>query len=845
MAQENWQKFKEIFQDALDLPIEARLDFVRSKTAGDEELFDKVKNLLASYDEADDFIENPTHSVSHFINDAPKTSIIGQNLGAYKIESEIGRGGMGAVYLASRADKEFEKKVAVKLIKRGLDTDEIIKRFRNERQILAGLDHPNIARLVDGGATIDGLPFLVMDYVEGEPLTNYCERNDLSIDDCLKLFLKICSAVRYAHQNLIIHRDLKPSNVLVTTDGTPKLLDFGIAKLVAAEAGDETSPNTMTRVMTPEYASPEQIQGRPITTSTDVYSLGVMLYELLTGERPYRLKNKNADEISKLITDSEPLKPSSVLSGKWKVESGKSDSVNPKSKIQNPKSLKGDLDNIVLMAMRKEPERRYVSVEQFAGDIQRYLDGLPVLAQENTFSYRATKFIGRNKGSVAAGIGVAASLIAGIISTSRQSRIAKRERDFAAEQSRIAEKERDTARREARKAEKINRFLQKMLASPDPRVVGKDVKVLEVLEITAGQIETDFANQPEIAADLHTTIGLTYLSLGIFEKSEPHLETALNLRRKIFGRDHHDTAMSLNYFGEFLQGKGDLTDAEPFYRQALEILENSAEKNELDIAAVLGNFAYLLALTGENERSAEMFRREIEIRRRLSGENHPDLARTMSKFGVVLKILDDNETAEKMLRQSLTIFRREYGDEHPDSVLAMSHLVSALHLRKPSEAKEIGLRALKIMLKLYGENHPEVAWMYYALSYIAFRRDDFAEAIDWANKVLEMREKGFPKDHLAVSSSLWVLGASLLAQSNAEQAKPIFEECLELRERTLSENHWVLATTKSIYGECLMVLGQREKGKRFLIESYNSLKDEFGTEHEHTQQAFERIERFR
>ena len=435
MNPENWQKIKAIFYPALDLPENERLDFVKEKCGDDDTLFEEIKVLIASSEQNTTFIEKPVFAVSELVVAKEKRNLIGRQIGAYKIEKEIGRGGMGAVYLASRADKEFEKKVAVKLIKRGLDTDEIIKRFRNERQILAGLDHTNITRLIDGGATDDGLPYLVMDYVEGKPLTKYAEAKELTINERLKLFLQICSAVRYAHQNLIIHRDLKPSNILVTNDGVPKLLDFGIAKLID-EANEETFHNTLTRVMTPEYASPEQVQGKPITTASDVYSLGVILYELLTGERPYKVKSKSADEISKIITDTSPTRPSDVLRRGEEEKRRKGDgereiiSFSPLLPFSSSQ-LKGDLDNIVLMAMRKEPERRYSSVEQFAGDIQRFLDGLPVIAQEDTFSYRASKFIARNKTGVAAGIGIAASLVAGIIATSRQSRIAKKERDIA------------------------------------------------------------------------------------------------------------------------------------------------------------------------------------------------------------------------------------------------------------------------------------------------------------------------------------------------------------------------------------------------------------------------------
>lgn len=324
MNLEKWAKVKEIFGAAVELPREEREKFIKDNCGADETLLFEVRSLLEAEIKAGEFIESPAFSpLTELVTERRKPSRVGQIVGAYKLEKEIGRGGMGAVYLASRADREFQKQVAVKLIKRGLDTDEIIRRFRHERQILATLDHPNITRLIDGGATGDSLPFLVMDYVEGKPLTKYADEKHLTIEERLQLFLEICSAVQYAHRNLIVHRDLKPSNIIVTKEGVPKLLDFGIAKLVAPSAEETETLGTQTefRALTPEYASPEQVKGQTVTTAADIYSLGVVLYELLTGERPFRVKSKSAEEISKIITESEPPKPSSVLSLKSRVQS--------------------------------------------------------------------------------------------------------------------------------------------------------------------------------------------------------------------------------------------------------------------------------------------------------------------------------------------------------------------------------------------------------------------------------------------------------------------------------------------------------------------------------------------
>lgn len=344
---------------------------------------------------------------------------VGRRFGDYQVIRELGRGGLGAVYLAARADDEYRKEVAIKLIRRGLDTDDILRRFLTERQILAQLDHPNISRLLDGGTTDDGLPYFVMEFVKGEPITAYCDEHGLKLTERLDLFRKVCGAVTFAHQNLVVHRDLKPSNILVTPEGEPKLLDFGIAKLLSADDEMLTQTAPGERAMTPEYASPEQVKGERITTASDVYSLGVLLYEILTGHRPYRLETGSADEISRAITEQEPERPSTAIA--------RGDG-NSKIEIRNSKFLKGDLDNIVLMALRKEPERRYSSVDNFSDDIRRHQQRLPVRARPNTFSYRARKFVSRNKTTVVAAVLVLFAIVAGMIATQRQARIANAQR---------------------------------------------------------------------------------------------------------------------------------------------------------------------------------------------------------------------------------------------------------------------------------------------------------------------------------------------------------------------------------------------------------------------------------
>ena len=415
MTPDKWTLVKDIFSEAVELSPEARSLFIQERSGGDEAVVREVTALLQSDAEVENFIEEPAVDISRLLAD--ETELIGKKIGPYLIESEVGRGGMGAVYKAVRADEHFEKRVAIKLIKRGFDTDDIIKRFRHERQILAALDHPNITRLLDGGATDHGLPYLVMDFVEGLPIAKYCEQKQMSITERLRLFLKVCSAVSYAHQNLVIHRDIKPSNIIVTADGVPKLLDFGIAKLTAPD-GAETLGRGSTQMMTPEYASPEQILGLPVSTAADIYSLGVVLYELLTGRRPFKTKTTNALEMTRLITDSVPVRPSLV------VTQGRRGN-GARAIISS--QLRGDLDNIILMAIRKEPERRYSSVEQFAADVDRHLKGMPVTARQDTLGYRTSKFIQRHTAAVAGGTGLVVALAAGLAATRRQARIARRQ----------------------------------------------------------------------------------------------------------------------------------------------------------------------------------------------------------------------------------------------------------------------------------------------------------------------------------------------------------------------------------------------------------------------------------
>ena len=400
-----WKIIKETFSAVVDLPQPERSQLLNDS---DKEIRREVEKLLSSHEKSDKFIEKPFLLEVDLAQEDFDENLIGKQIDDYVILEKIGAGGMGAVFLAEHRGEDFTQKVALKLIKRGMDTNAVLKRFLMERQILAQLEHPNIARLIDGGSTTDGIPYFVMEYVEGENIKEFCENHRFDIRERLEIFTKICGAISYAHQKLVVHRDIKPSNIIVTETGEPKLLDFGIAKLLSPDWNVSTAEATATqlRALTPEYASPEQIRGQMTTTSTDVYSLGVVLYELLTGTRPFRSEDKNSFEIAEKVVTQEPPRPSEAVSFKLKKETKNNEQLTTnsepilKSKIQNPKLLKGDLDNIILKALRKEPERRYQSVQEFAEDIRRHLKGLPVSATADSTVYRFSKFVQRHRTGV-------------------------------------------------------------------------------------------------------------------------------------------------------------------------------------------------------------------------------------------------------------------------------------------------------------------------------------------------------------------------------------------------------------------------------------------------------------
>ncbi|HEV7928619.1 MAG TPA: serine/threonine-protein kinase, partial [Nitrosospira sp.] len=627
MTPDYWQKIRKILDGALEMEPARRPEYLEAACGGDTELYSEVESLLEFDNDDSDPLEQGVFSfITTEIETTARPSLTGTQVGNYLILDELGSGGMGSVFLAERADGAFAHQVALKLIKRGMDSDAVLGRFLNERRILASLEHPNIARLFDGGTTEDGLPFFAMECVRGRQVIEYANDEGLGVEDRLRLFREICSAVSYAHQKLVIHRDLKPSNILVGSDGVPKLLDFGIAKVLNVETGGMA---TMTQqfVLTPEYASPEQVRGEQLTTATDVYSLGIILYEMLTGERPFKTANTGYNEIVRVICETSPARPSSIVRS---LTDPATNPVNIKPPPANLKALRGDLDNIILKAIRKEPERRYSSVEQFSEDIRRHLSGLPVSASSDAFRYRATKFIRRHRIAVAAAGLILLSLLAGLGATLYQARIARRERAKA-------EQRFNDVRQLA------NSFMfeinQKITESPIQARELLVTRALEYLDKLAQEAGDDTELQIELAT-AYEKIGLIQADLfspGLGKTSEALAshQKALQIRERLRRADPKDIMRGLEvlksrmYIGGSLSTSGQLGEAREEYHKGVELGEElmlvapKDKKVRLSLAwghALLGQ---ALLRSGSLGSVLENYERSLELYREVQSE-YPD-----------------------------------------------------------------------------------------------------------------------------------------------------------------------------------------------------------------------------
>lgn len=678
MTPERWKQIRAVFEEAEALPASLRRGFLDQACVGDDELRREVDSLFRAESQAGSgFLGGPAADLMHSpANGAAAVAArIGTRVGQYRIVDEIGHGGMGEVYRAARMDGQFDQEVAIKLVRGGMGSAFLTERFIAERQILATLNHPNIARLLDGGATDDGVPYLVMELIDGERIDAYCGSRRLSVSERLRLFLQVCAAVQYAHQRLVIHRDIKPGNILVTKDGTPKLLDFGIAKILDRAGETET---TMARPMTPEYASPEQMRGEPITTSSDVYSLGVVLYELVTGRSPYPIANRSPVQVSQAIAHAEPQRPSAAVMSPGPREEGAVTASGAHSVLSDReftrarlrKRLSGDIDSILLMALRKEAERRYGSVQQFAEDITRHLHGLPVVATRGSWSYAAGKFIARHRTAVIAATMVLVALFAGILTTARQARIAQAERAKAQKRFDDVRTFSDSLIFE------VNDALQNIPGTTPARKLLLD-RASQYLDRVSKDANGDFELQRELAhayQRLATVQGdATVSNLGEVSGAEASSQKATALFEAVASANPNNTADQLSVAAIHRQkGYADAyyPEGRPEIEKALAITERLMRtdgrnaKVRIERAIDLQALGDSLDVWGERRKAVDAFRESLDLVQSVA-QSDPGydrigerLAKTRVKLGFQLAAIGQLQDAEKQITAGIEQYSR-------------------------------------------------------------------------------------------------------------------------------------------------------------------------------------------
>lgn len=839
MDKQNLILIENIFNELLSLPKEQRENILNLRCGNNLQLKNEVLSLLKSYEETEDFLEAslPTN-VGKEIKAPDK--YIGSHIGPYLIESEAGTGGMGIVYKGKRDDKTFEQKVAIKILKHGFTSGYLFKSFLRERQTLANLKHPNIARLLDGGNTDDGLPYLVMEFIDGIPITDHCDKNRLTIKQRLEIFRTVCDAVQYAHQNLVIHRDIKPGNILVDEDGKPMLLDFGIAKLLDEnlEADNDGITKTGFWVLTPDYASPEQIKGEPISTSSDLYSLGILLYQLITGHQPYKIKSSSPVAINNKLTGIELKKPSEKISETEEIKKtdGSVIKISPDviCDLRREKSeklrhhLKGDIDNIVLKAINNDPSRRYASVEQFSEDIRRHLDGLPVIARRDTAGYKLSKFIKRHKVGFTVSTLFALFLILSTIGISWQAK--------------IAADERDKAKIEAAKFEKVNAFLQEMLSSADPTEIGKDVKVYDVLNKASQDIEVELKGQPVIEANVRRTLGITYMNLGEFDKAKLHLDKALNLSKKIYGIDNEETAQNFHDLALYFHWISDYHIADSLYGLSLSIFKKVLKEPTQSLVTCMNDYGILKTDLGEYQDADKMLREALGFSEKINGKNSGDVAAILNNLALNSHYLKKLDEAEKYYLQSLDIRIGLQGENRPEVSTTYNNLgFVAIDKNDLKLAEKYFEKSYELKVNLEGKDHPDVGLALNNLAAVKFREKDYAKAEELLRRAIQLFSKSFKEDHVWVANSYYWLGKTLMEKSRFKEAETSLKKTLNMREKLLPKNHLSIFSAKGELGICLLKENRFPEAGKLLLDAYNGYTSASGSDDQTTNRFLEQL----
>jgi eukaryotic-like serine/threonine-protein kinase len=783
-----------LFDAALGLPEPSRELFIEESTSHDPALAAELRALLSAHALSDSAFATPVR-----VDRALSERWIGAKLGAYEIGEQIGSGGMGTVHEAVRADDQYRARVAVKFLNRSTEGGVAVRRFRAERQMLASLQHPNIASLVDGGVTPDGLPYFVMEYIDGQPITRWCDSRSLTINARLALFGQVCAAVRAAHQKLIVHRDLKPGNILVTTDGTVKLLDFGIAKLMRDEQVPDLPTATQIghRAFTAEYAAPEQIRGAAVDTTADVYALGVVLFELLTGRRPFDLREKSLAEIERIVCEQAAPRPSSVLDAdRWRL-------LGERSVARARSAIEGDLDAVVLMALRKEPERRYPSVDALVRDVTHHLEQEPVLARPDSLGYRVRKFVQRRKLETVAGVVAVISLVGGTVVATAQARRAEAQRAVAAAQS--------------ERATEVTNFLMTMLNSSNPESFGKDVTMRTVLD--SAVIRADSMKvAPELEAEIRAVMGNAYLALGELDIAEKQFALDLAARRRNAPGGDYLTAVTFSKLALVAETRGSIATADSLLQQAEVLYTRFPHDDRREESTAIENRGRLLYQLGKVPEALVQFRKSLALAKQYFPADDSAMAPTYVNLAVVSGDAGELAASDTFSLLGVSTARKTHGESHPMFANSMSVRASTLErLNRMNEATDAYREALEAQRRIVGDKHPAYAMTAVNFTDHLMRRERWRDAATMAREVLALRGKSLEDSSYPVQGALNHLGRALAHMDSVKAGEPLVREARELRRRSLPAGHWLIASLDGALGEVLTLDGRFAEAERLLL----------------------------
>jgi serine/threonine-protein kinase len=821
-ATERFRRADAIFDAALDLADAERTAYVERACGDDAALRAEVLGLLGAHRSAGDLLDGalvpraaglsgiaglaggaaspdarppgePYDPIAR-LEGAPPARV-----GPFRIVREIGRGGMGRVFLAERADGQFEQRVAVKLMRHAWPG--LVRRFLEERRIVARLEHPAIARVVDGGVDTDGLPYLALEYVEGEPIDRYCEARALSLDARLALFGDVCEAVSYAHEHLVIHRDLKPSNILVTPDGRVKLLDFGIAKLLDADGGGGDDTHTGFRAMTPDFAAPEQVRGAPVSTATDVYALGVLLYLLLAGERPYEARGKSPAEIERIVCEADPPPPSA------------------RAPAARRRRLRGDLDLVVMTALQKDERRRYRTPAALAGDVERFRTGRPLVARADGAAYRLRRFVGRHRAGVAAG----AALVLALAGAASRERALRTRAEVAAEQ-----------------AAEVERFLVGVFDVADPYAAGAPdggaVTARELLDRGARRVDSGLAAQPAVQARLRTVLGRVYANLGLPDRATPLLRRALAQRAALPGAGGADAATTMELLGTTLAQQDRFDEAERLLGRAVAERRRLHGDRDTATARSLDRLATLLQERNQFARAEPLFREALAIRRAALGDTSPSVASSLNDLGLVLYERGAYDEAEAHYRRALDVYRSRPGEAQLRAAEALHNLGQVLSARRRrGEAEGYYRQSLAAKRRVLGDAHPSVTISLNNLSrFLAADSARLGEAEALAREAIAFDRRTFGARHTYVAEGMRNLGIVLRARGDLAGSERALREALAIDRVLLKEPHRKLAAIHAHLAQTVHETGDADEAIVLMRRALDQYRAVLGDGHTNT-----------